>query len=128
MLLRRTVVRAKSPEGWAAHLPEEVLALLDPHLLGLGGSYGDPNVGDPMQYDYLRIEHERGAVEITVYQPGDLLFTTDSEAVSRITRCAAGSKTWRLVSDSPRRRRCSGATRFARRSGVDSPQAVALTG
>jgi len=30
-----------------ADLPEDVLALLDPHLLDLGGTYGDPKVGDP---------------------------------------------------------------------------------
>jgi hypothetical protein len=29
-------------------LPEDVLALLDHHLLDLGGTYGDPNAGDPV--------------------------------------------------------------------------------
>src|SRR2546428_11606196 len=28
---------------------------------------GDPNVGDPIQYDELRIEHDHGEVEIIVY-------------------------------------------------------------
>jgi hypothetical protein len=44
-----------------------VLALLDHHLLDLGGTYGDPDAGDPIQYDELRIEHDRGDVEIVVY-------------------------------------------------------------
>jgi len=35
----------------AADLPEDVLALLDHHLLALGGTYGVPEVGDPIQYD-----------------------------------------------------------------------------
>ena len=35
----------------AADLPEDVLALLDHHLLDLGGTYGVPEVGDPIQYD-----------------------------------------------------------------------------
>ncbi len=51
------------------------------HLLDLGGTYGDPNAGDPIQYDELRIEHDQGEVEIVVYNRAILLFTTDSEAV-----------------------------------------------
>jgi len=35
-----------------------VPALLDQHLLDLGGTYGDPNAGDPIQNDELRIEHD----------------------------------------------------------------------
>src|SRR6266404_2907070 len=51
----------------AADLPEDVVALVDAHLLDLGGSYGDPEAGDPIQSDELRIEHDQGAVEIVVY-------------------------------------------------------------
>src|SRR5216684_1557016 len=43
----------------AADLPEDVVALVDAHLLDLGGIYGDPSAGNPIQYDALRIEHER---------------------------------------------------------------------
>ena len=50
------------------------------HLLDLGGTYGDPNAGDPIQYDELRIEHDQGDVEIVVHNRAVLLFTTDSEA------------------------------------------------
>ena len=70
----------------AADLPEDVLALLDRHLLDLGGTNGDPNAGDPIQYDELRIEHDQGEVEIVVYNRVILLFTTDSEAVRWIHR------------------------------------------
>ena len=35
----------------AADLPEDVVVLLDAHLLDLGGTYGDPSAGDPIQYD-----------------------------------------------------------------------------
>jgi hypothetical protein len=35
--------------------------------LDLGSTYGEPNAGDPIQYDELRIEHDQGAVEIVVY-------------------------------------------------------------
>ena len=53
----------------AADLPEDVVALVDAHLLDLGGSYGDPEAGDPIPYDELRIEHDEGDVEIVVLQP-----------------------------------------------------------
>ena len=61
-----------------------MLALLDHHLLDLAGTHGDPNAGDPIQYDELRIEHDQGAVEIVVYNRAILLFSTDSEAIRRI--------------------------------------------
>jgi len=43
-----------------ADLPEDVLALLAHHHLDLGGTYGDPEAGDPVRYDQLRIEHDQG--------------------------------------------------------------------
>ena len=44
-----------------------MLPLLDHHHLDLGGAYRDPEAGDPIQYDELRIEHDQGDVEIVVY-------------------------------------------------------------
>src|SRR5438876_1073390 len=67
----------------ATDLPEDVVALLDAHLLDLGGAYGVPEAGDPIQYDELRIEHDQGDVEIVVYNRAILLFRTESEAVRR---------------------------------------------
>ena len=58
-----------------------MLALLDP-ILDLGGTYGDPEAGDPIQSDELRIEHDLGDVKIVVYNRAILLFTTDDEAVT----------------------------------------------
>jgi len=52
-------------------------------LLDLAGIYGDPNTGDPIQYDELRVEHDQGDVEIVVYNRAILLFTTDGEVVRR---------------------------------------------
>lgn len=68
----------------AANLPEDVLVLVERHLLNLGGTYGDPSVGEPIQYDELRIEHDDGVVEIVLSNRAILLFTSDSEAVRRI--------------------------------------------
>ncbi len=62
-----------------------MLALLDHHLLALGGTYGDPEAGDPIQCDEFRIEHDQGDVEIVVYNRAILLFGTESEA-ARIHR------------------------------------------
>ena len=62
-----------------------MLTLLQHHLLDLGGTHGDPNAGNPDQYDELRIEHEEGDVQIVVYNRAILLFTTNSEAVKRIS-------------------------------------------
>ena len=45
----------------APDLPEDVLALLAPDLLDLGGTYGDPTAGDPIQYDELRNRRPCGA-------------------------------------------------------------------
>jgi len=70
----------------AADLPEDVVALVDAHLLDLRGTYGHPEAGDPIQYDELRIEHDQGAVEIVVYNRVILLFTRYSEVVVRRRR------------------------------------------
>ena len=67
-----------------ADLPEDVVALVDAHLLDLGGTYGDPQAGDLIQCDELHIEHDQGDVEIVVFNRAVLLFTTDSEGVRRI--------------------------------------------
>jgi len=54
-----------------------VLAFLDHYLLDLAGTYGDPEAGDAIQYDELRIEHDQGEVELVVYNRAILPFTTD---------------------------------------------------
>jgi len=44
-----------------------LLALLDHTTSTSPGAYDDPNAGDPIQYDEVRIEHDQGEVEIVVY-------------------------------------------------------------
>ncbi len=68
---RRTVRRASS------------LALIEATDLP---DYGDPEAGDPIQYDELATEHDQSTVEIVVYNRAILLFFTDSEAVKPIHR------------------------------------------
>jgi len=94
-----------------------VLALLDHHLLGLGGTYGNPNAGDPLQYDELRIEHNEGDVEIVGYNQAIMLFVTDTKSVRRIHQvcCRLEDYAGRRDSGSPTDRR-SRAARCRRRA------------
>ena len=85
----------------AAELPADVLALLD-LLRDLAGTYGDPNAGDPIQYDELVIERDEGAVEIVVYNRAILLFTTDSEAVRRTHQACCLRRVDRRTADAVR--------------------------
>lgn len=55
-------------------------------ILNLGGSYGDKDVGDPVEYDHLRLILTDDVVEIEVFNRGITLFTTDDEKVKRIHR------------------------------------------
>jgi hypothetical protein len=55
-------------------------------LLDLGGVYGDRNVGDPVEYDHLKLILTSDTVEITVFNRGITLFTSDDEKVRRIHR------------------------------------------
>ena len=77
----------------AADLPEDVLELRDRHLNDLGGTYGDPSAGDPIQYDELRIERDQGDVEIVVYNRAILLFTADKAVAAGSPGVLAGSMT-----------------------------------
>jgi hypothetical protein len=66
-------LRARASPHRAADPSEGVPTPLDPCLLDLAGTYGDPNVGDPIQYDELRVEHDQGVAEIVVCNRSILL-------------------------------------------------------
>src|SRR5882724_10627676 len=72
----------------------DVLALPDRHLLDLGGTYGDPSAGDPIQYAELRIERDQGEMEIVVYNPPSRL-DVRAEAVRRLQGTATRARTAR---------------------------------
>jgi hypothetical protein len=68
-------------------IPAEVRAAVSEEgLLKLGGVYGDRNIGDPVEYDHLRLILTDGVVEITVFNRGITLFVSDDERVKRIHR------------------------------------------
>ncbi len=91
---RGILTGAKQPEDLplrvlsGADIPEQVLATIHKEeLLELGGVYGDPSYGDPVQYDFLKLVNSEGeSVEITVYNRAIMLFMADDERLRRIHR------------------------------------------
>lgn len=70
-----------------AKIPGEVRkAINEEDLLNLGGVYGDKNAGYPVEYDHLKLVLTDDTVDITVFNRGITLFTTDDERVRRIHR------------------------------------------
>jgi len=68
-------------------IPQRVLnAIHKEGLFDLGGIYGDKHLGDPVQYDHLKLILRDGAVEITFYNRAIALFTADDEKLRRIHR------------------------------------------
>ena len=68
-------------------IPANVRAAVNEEdLLNLGGVYGDRNAGDPVEYDHLRLMLTDDTVEITVFNRGITLFTSDDEKVRCIHR------------------------------------------
>jgi len=58
------------------------------NLLNLGGVYDDQNDGDPVEYDHLKLVLTDDAVEITVFNRGITLFTSNGSGAS--SRSCAG--------------------------------------
>jgi len=61
-------------------------AINEEDILNLGGVYGDEDAGDPVEYDHLRLVLTDDTVEITVFNRGIMLFTSDDEHVRCIHR------------------------------------------
>jgi len=55
-------------------------------ILNLGGTYGDRDIGNPPEYDYLRIILTDDEVEIEFFNRGISLLTTDNQKYRRIHR------------------------------------------
>jgi hypothetical protein len=70
-----------------ADIPAEIAeAVRKERLLELGGAHGHKGVGDPPQYDYVKLASATGEVEIEVFNRAITLFMTDDENVRRIHR------------------------------------------
>ncbi len=70
-----------------AKIPAEIRkAINEEDILNLGGDYGDENAGDPVEHDHLRLVLTDDTVEITIFNRGIMLFTSDDERVRRVHR------------------------------------------
>ena len=70
-----------------ARIPADVRkAINEENLLNLGGVSGDKSVGDPVEYDNLKLVLTDDTVEITAFNRGITLFMSDDERVRRIHR------------------------------------------
>ncbi len=68
-------------------LPEEIVRSIHENgLLSLGGVHGYPDVGEPIQFDEIRIDYEGGQVEIGVFNRAIMLFKTNDELYVRVHR------------------------------------------
>ena len=63
-----------------------VVAIHDNEILGAAGEYGDPLVGDPLEYDELTIEHAGGTTRIGLFNRGIMLLTTNEKFYKRVHR------------------------------------------
>lgn len=70
-------------------IPREILvAIRDNDLLGVAGEFGNPDVGEPIQYDELTIEQDGGADTMIVFNRAIMLFKTTDEFFVRFHRVA----------------------------------------
>jgi hypothetical protein len=68
-------------------IPRDVIAAIEENnLLDAGGTYGDPDTSEPLQYDYLKIDHSNGRLEITFYNRGMSMLSADDETEQQIDR------------------------------------------
>jgi hypothetical protein len=68
-------------------IPSDILKAIDhENLLALGGVYGNEAIGDPVQYDHLKLVLKGDTVEITVFNRAIMLFMSDDERIQRIHR------------------------------------------
>ena len=68
-----------------AKIPNDVRkAINEEDLLNLGGTYGDKSIGDPVEYDHLKLILTDDTIEITFFNRGITLFMSDNEVVRRI--------------------------------------------
>jgi len=66
--------------------PEILKSIHNEDILNLGGAYGDRSIGNPPEYDHLKIILTDNEVEIEFFNRGISLFTTDNETYRRIHR------------------------------------------
>ncbi len=88
MIETRARAEALPARVWSgAEISEEIhKAIRTERLAELGGTYGDPEAGDPIQYDRLILTSQDGVVKIEVFNRAILLFLANDERIRRIHR------------------------------------------
>lgn len=85
-------------------LPPVVIdAIQRERLDELAGEWGEPDAGEPIEYERLCVAYERGAFEITLFNRGILLIFYDDERIRRIHRalCMVHDAVERLAGGGP---------------------------
>jgi hypothetical protein len=88
-MLDRVADAAKVPSTTldGENLPGLVIDGIDRERLGeLAGEWGEPDAGEPIEYERLRVAYERGSFEITLFNRGVMLIFCDDERVRRMHR------------------------------------------
>jgi hypothetical protein len=71
----------------APFIPDGILWSLEREgILDLSGTWGDPDIGDPIEVDVIRVRGRGVSADLTFYNRGITLFRTDSEETRRIHR------------------------------------------
>jgi hypothetical protein len=84
-------------------LPPVVIdAIQRERLEELAGEWGEPDAGEPIEYEQLHVAYEHGAFELTLFNRGILLIFSDDERVRRMHRalCVVHDGVERLGSES----------------------------
>jgi hypothetical protein len=68
-------------------LPPVVIDAIERERLEeLAGEWGEPDAGEPIEYERLRVAYERGAFELTLFNRGIMLIFCDDERIRRMHR------------------------------------------
>ncbi|MFZ0453005.1 MAG: hypothetical protein WCE54_07115 [Ignavibacteriaceae bacterium] len=66
-------------------LPDNILDLMkQTKIIELGGTYGDPKAGNPIQYDHLTIEHDEGTTTIEAFNISIFLLFAEDPYIKKV--------------------------------------------
>jgi hypothetical protein len=85
-------------------LPPVVIDAIERERLEeVAGEWGEPDAGEPIEYEQLHVAYERGAFELTLFSRGILLLFSDDERVRRMHRalCVVHDAVERLGGSGP---------------------------
>ena len=85
-------------------LPPVVIDAIERERLEeLAGEWGEPDAGEPIEYEWLRVASERGAFELTLFNRGILLIFYDDERIRLMHRalCVVHDAVERLAGGTP---------------------------